>query len=76
MQGALLGLLLAMSPQTWYRSYPSAEDQSLGGLVMWGIGGAVDMLAVLILIGRYLVSQERAAPDPSHEGAGARVSRP
>ena len=76
MQGALLGLLLAMSPQTWYRSYPNAEDQSLGGLVMWGIGGAVDMLAVLILIGRYLVSQERAAPDPSHEGAGARVSRP
>jgi cytochrome c oxidase assembly factor CtaG len=65
-----------MSPQTWYRSYSSAEDQSLGGLVMWGIGGAVDMLAVLILIGRYLVSQERAAPDPSHEGAGARVSRP
>ena len=76
MQGSLLGLLLAMSPQTWYRSYPNAEDQSLGGLVMWGIGGAVDMLAVLILIGRYLVSQERAAPDPSHEGAGARVSRP
>ena len=75
MQGALLGLLLAMSPQTWYRSYPNAEDQSLGGLVMWGIGGAVDMLAVLILIGRYLVSQERAAPDPSREGAGARVSR-
>ncbi len=76
MQGALLGLLLAMSPQTWYRSYPNAEDQSLGGLVMWGIGGAVDMLAVLILIGRYLVSQERVAPDPSHEGAGARISRP
>jgi len=76
MQGALLGLLLAMSPQTWYRSYPNAEDQSFGGLVMWGIGGAVDMLAVLILIGRYLVSQDRAAPDPSHEGAGTRVSRP
>ena len=76
MQGALLGLLLAMSPQTWYRSYPNVEDQSLGGLVMWGIGGAVDMLAVLILIGRYLVSQERAAPDPSHQGARARVSRP
>ena len=62
MQGALLGLLLAMSRETWYRAYPSAEDQSLGGLVMWGIGGAVDMLAVLILVGIYLGSQDRAEP--------------
>ena len=65
MQGALLGLLLAMSPQTWYRAYASAEDQSLGGLVMWALGGAVDMLAVLILLGRYLGSQGRAASEPS-----------
>jgi putative membrane protein len=71
LQGALLGLLLAMSRETWYRAYPSAEDQSLGGLVMWGIGGAVDMLAVLILVGCYLGSQDRAAPDPSHQGADA-----
>jgi putative membrane protein len=71
LQGALLGLLLAMSRETWYRAYPSAEDQSLGGLVMWGIGGAVDMLAVLILVGCYLGSQDRAAPDPTHQGAGA-----
>jgi hypothetical protein len=60
LQGALLGLLLAMSREIWYRAYPSAEDQSLGGLVMWGIGGAVDMLAVLILVGIYLGSQDRA----------------
>ena len=60
LQGALLGLLLAMSRETWYRAYPSAEDQSLGGLVMWGIGGAVDMLAVLILVGCYLGTQDRA----------------
>jgi cytochrome c oxidase assembly factor CtaG len=59
LQGALLGLLLAMSRKTWYRAYPSAEDQSLGGLVMWGVGGAVDMLAVLVLVGRYLGSQDR-----------------
>jgi len=71
LQGALLGLLLAMSRETWYRAYPSAEDQSLGGLVMWGIGGAVDMLAVLILVGCYLGSQDRTAPDPTHQGAGA-----
>jgi cytochrome c oxidase assembly factor CtaG len=62
LQGALLGLLLTMSPDTWYRAYPNAEDQSLGGLIMWGLGGAVDMLAVLILVGCYLGSQDRAEP--------------
>jgi len=62
LQGAFLGLLLAMSPESWYRAYPSAEDQSLGGLVMWGIGGAVDMLAVLILVGCYLGSEDRDVP--------------
>jgi len=60
LQGALLGLLLTMSPDTWYRAYPNAEDQSLGGLIMWGLGGAVDMLALLILVGCYLGSQDRA----------------
>ena len=60
LQASLLGLLLTMSPG-WYRAYPSAEDQSLGGLVMWAVGGAVDMLAVLIVLGRYLGSQDRAA---------------
>jgi hypothetical protein len=29
---------------------------------MWGVGGAIDMLAVLILMARYLASQDRAAP--------------
>jgi len=60
-QGGLLGLLLTASPTTWYRAYSSAADQSLGGLVMWAVGGAVDMLAVLVLLGRYLGAQDRAA---------------
>jgi putative membrane protein len=63
LQTGLLGLLLTLSPESWYRSYASVEDQSLGGLVMWGVGGAVDMLAVLILVGRYLASQDRTVPD-------------
>ncbi|PYN12686.1 MAG: hypothetical protein DME05_20790 [Candidatus Rokuibacteriota bacterium] len=42
LQGGLLGLLLASSARPWYRAYASLEDQSLGGLVMWGLGGAVD----------------------------------
>lgn len=60
LQGGLLGLLLASSARPWYRAYASLEDQSLGGLVMWGLGGAVDMLAVLVLMARYLASQDRA----------------
>jgi len=76
LQGGLLGLLLMTSPEAWYRAYSSAEDQSLGGLVMWALGGAVDMLAVLVLLGRYLASQDRTAPEASHERTGARVSRP
>jgi len=71
MQGALLGLLLAMSPQTWYRAYASVNDQSFGGLVMWALGGAVNMLAVLILLGRYLGSQGRVASEPSHRPTAA-----
>jgi putative membrane protein len=62
LQGGLLGLLLTLSPEVWYRSYANTADQSLGGLVMWGVGGAVDMLAVLVLMARYLASQDRAAP--------------
>jgi putative membrane protein len=61
-QTGLLGLVLTLSPQAWYRSYASVEDQSLGGVVMWGLGGALDMLAVLVLVFRYLMSQESGAP--------------
>jgi cytochrome c oxidase assembly factor CtaG len=61
LQGGLLGLLLTLSPEAWYRSYSDTADQSLGGLVMWGVGGAVDMLAVLVVMARYLASQDRAA---------------
>jgi putative membrane protein len=68
LQTGLLGLLLTLSPESWYRSYASVEDQSLGGLVMWGVGGAVDMLAVLILVGRYLASQDRTVADASLRG--------
>lgn len=69
-QGALLGLLLALSPETWYASYRETsggwgltprEDQALGGVLMWGLGGAVDMLAVLVVLQRYLGSEDRRA---------------
>ncbi|MGH8070762.1 MAG: hypothetical protein ACRERE_37110, partial [Candidatus Entotheonellia bacterium] len=57
-----------LSPQAWYRSYASTEDQSLGGMVMWGAGGALDMLAVLILVFRYLLSQEIVGGDKDMGG--------
>jgi putative membrane protein len=68
LQSGLLGVLLTLSPAAWYRSYPDAEDQSLGGLLMWGVDGAVGMLAVLILLGRYLASQDRASPTTEPSG--------
>jgi putative membrane protein len=76
MPTGLLGLLLTLSPQTWYRSYPIAEDQALGGIVMWGAGGALDMLAVLILLFCYLRSQEQPAPPASPDPAGDTRSAP
>ena len=68
-QGSALGLLLALSPSVLYASYafgPAApgttalEDQAWGGVVMWAAGGAVEMAAVLILVFRFLVQEERA----------------
>ena len=65
LQGAALGLLLAASPVALYPSYgtPRApgtlgplEDQALGGVVMWAVGGAVDMLAVILLLYRFFTS--------------------
>jgi putative membrane protein len=59
LQSAALGLLLAASPIVLYPSYatprepgtlPPLDDQALGGVVMWAVGGAVDMLALILLL--------------------------
>jgi putative membrane protein len=69
-QSAMLGIFLSVSPESWYASYAQTatswgltpgEDQALGGLIMWGAGGAVDMLAILILTQCYLASQDDPA---------------
>lgn len=68
-QKAGLGLLLALSPWVLYPSYAAAprvwewsplEDQAWGGVLMWGVGGAIDMLAVLALLFRVFSLEERA----------------
>lgn len=61
-QTAALGLLLTLSPWVLYPSY-EADDQIWGGIVMWGVGGAVDMLAILILIWRFLAEPAAAIID-------------
>jgi cytochrome c oxidase assembly factor CtaG len=53
-QGSALGLLLALSPDVLYPSYGSLDDQAWGGVLMWAAGGAVAMLAILVLLGRFL----------------------
>jgi heme ABC exporter ATP-binding subunit CcmA len=57
-QAAALGVLLAASPRPLYAAYAGAvdalADQARGGVVMWGLGGAVDMLAVMIMLWRFL----------------------
>jgi putative membrane protein len=74
LQSAILGLLLASSPTILYASYSAGrqpwelsplDDQALGGVVMWGFTGAVDMLAVLLLLHRYFALDDdprRLAP--------------
>ncbi len=65
-QGGALGLLLALSPRVLYVAYapggPAAlDDQAVGGVVMWAVGGAVEMAAVLALVFAYLTGEERAS---------------
>ena len=62
-QSAALGLLLASRPGALYASYAStapawgltgAEDQTWGGMLMWTVGAAVDMAAIVLVVGRAL----------------------
>jgi cytochrome c oxidase assembly factor CtaG len=53
-----LGVVLAASPVPLY-AYPAPpgglsalEDQAWGGVVMWAVGGAIDMAAVLLVVAR------------------------
>jgi cytochrome c oxidase assembly factor CtaG len=59
-----LGVLLAASPVPLYayRVAPDAlEDQAWGGIVMWAVGGAIDMAAVLAVVARVVGGERRRA---------------
>jgi cytochrome c oxidase assembly factor CtaG len=61
-QTAALGLVLTLAPTVIYRSYAVLDDQTRGGVVMWGLGGLIDMLAVLVVLYRGLGGGERPTP--------------
>ncbi len=82
-QEAVLGLLLTISPWVLYPTYAARaagagvsalEDQWWGGIVMWGGGGLIDMVAVLVVLFRVLERQELSAlpAEPVVEPASGR----
>jgi cytochrome c oxidase assembly factor CtaG len=76
---AALGLLFVLLPVPVYPTYAAAmpfeaalEDQVQGGLWMWGWGGAVDMLAVLLVVHRVLRAEAPRPPLGAPGPAGVR----
>jgi cytochrome c oxidase assembly factor CtaG len=74
-QTAALGLLLTVAPALLYRSYETTtlqyglsalEDQVWGGIVMWGVGGLIDMLVVLVLVYRSMGATPADHLAPAH----------
>ena len=68
--GSALGVLLAASPVPLYAYGKAAsgeapgalsplEDQAWGGIVMWAVGGAVDMAAVLAVVARVIAGKRQ-----------------
>lgn len=77
-QTAALGLLLTLTPAALYAFYADAprppgfdalDDQVWGGVVMWGVGGLVDMIAVLALVHRAMGPSPTRAPALTPPGA-------
>ncbi len=75
-QEAVLGLVLTVIPWVLYPSYALAprvlalnaqQDQTWGGIVMWGAGGAIDMFVVLALLFRLLGREASPALSPRPE---------
>jgi len=75
-QSAGLGIVLVATPRALY-AYGALDDQALGGVLMWAVGGAVDMAAVLVCVYRFLAAGERIPEVASltASGAQARMSR-
>jgi putative membrane protein len=71
LQNAALGLVLASRADALYPSYAisasalgltPAQDQAWGGVLMWSVGSAIDMVAVLYVVAK-VIGQISAADD-------------
>jgi putative membrane protein len=76
-QKAALALILMLSARVLYPYYAGVprlwdlsplEDQVYGGVIMWGVGGAIDMAAVLALLFLFLAREERPYQAPVQAG--------
>ena len=63
-----LGAALALSSTPWYSAYTyrsagaALADQQLGGMIMWGFGNLVLVVAGAVTIGAWLFGLERRTP--------------
>jgi putative membrane protein len=85
LHSTILGALLTISPNTWYRSYEATAarhhldalaDQQLAGLVMWVPSGVVFIVVGLALFAAWLGESERrvALGSTAASAASQRVS--
>lgn len=64
LHGSALGVLLTFSNAPWYPAYAVADpllalqDQQLGGIVMWVVGGFGFLVGALVAAGRWLAAAE------------------
>jgi len=79
-QTAALGLVLTLAPVGLYRAYTlgprlegggALDDQAWGGIVMWGLGGLIDMIALILFLRRCLDDRTPLGPLYSRAAAGA-----
>ena len=60
--GSALGAALALAGHPWYASYPSLDDQAMGGVIMWSVAGVVYLGAALALFFAWLARLEQSSP--------------
>ncbi|MDQ4134460.1 MAG: cytochrome c oxidase assembly protein [Actinomycetota bacterium] len=87
LQGTLLGVFMTLARSPWYPTYAvparsgqtPLEDQQLAGVIMWGPGGALYLLAAVMLFAAWLGGQgghgEKARAETGVLVRGAPVGR-
>jgi cytochrome c oxidase assembly factor CtaG len=69
---AVLGLGMTLSRTRWYAVYDAPiSDQQVAGAVMWGGGGALTVLAALVLFYAWMASAAARSEQSFHANAAA-----